>query len=40
MGRREIMVKEITQALDTGTGDEEVSVGRRTQGLFIRKIRD
>jgi hypothetical protein len=40
MGRREIMVREITQALTKGTGDEEVSVGRRTQGLFIRQIRD
>jgi hypothetical protein len=29
----EIKMEEITQALAKGTGDEEVGVGRKTQGL-------
>jgi hypothetical protein len=32
MGRREIMMEEITQALARGTGDKEVGVHRRTPG--------
>jgi hypothetical protein len=32
MGKREIKVEEITQALAKGTGDEEVGVHRRTEG--------
>jgi hypothetical protein len=32
MGRREITVEEITQALAKGPGDEEVGLGRKTQG--------
>jgi hypothetical protein len=38
MGRREITVEEITQALTKRTGDEEVGVDKGCQGLIIRKI--